>query len=75
MNDFDRDNLEFFLTACEAEFDEWAEQASPMEIEYAMKLFREHRTELMQQELDALNEEEDVTQAADLLKKFTLNKS
>jgi hypothetical protein len=74
MNDFDRDNLEFFLSVEESEFDEWMNQASSSEINYAISLIQTHRAELITQEMNLLDDEEDVSEAADLLKKFTLNK-
>lgn len=75
MNDFDRDNLEFFLNTDSYEFEEWMEQATPAEIDYAIRLIQTHRAELITQEMNLLDDEEDVAEAANLLKKFTLNKS
>lgn len=52
MNDWDRDNLEFILTLGTDEFDDWMEQAEHDDIEYAIKLIRQKRTELSVQAMD-----------------------
>jgi hypothetical protein len=62
MNDWDRDNLEFLLALGTDEFDAWMEQADQEDIEYAMKLIREARSELLVQEMD-------LTDAADFYEK------
>jgi len=72
MNDFDRDNLEFFLTVSTSEFDEWADQASMEDINYAIKLIQTARLELVNQEIDLLDQVEDTSEAKQFLKKFTL---
>lgn len=72
MNEFDRDNLEFFLTVSTSEFDEWADQASMEDINYAIKLIQTARLELVNQEIDLLDQVEDISEAKQFLKKFTL---
>lgn len=72
MNDFDRDNLEFFINASESEFDEWADQAQDNELQYAINLIRIARRELIDQELEILDAVDEIEEAAKLLKKFTL---
>lgn len=74
MNDFDRDNLEFFTNAPQSEFEEWCDQASSEEISYAFNLIRMARLELVEQELGLLDEVENTDQAQAVLKQFTLGK-
>lgn len=72
MNNFDRDNLDFFLHIDEQEFEEWMEQASDRELQYAMQLIRQSRRELLEQELSLIDTIDDTKQASAILKKFTL---
>lgn len=74
MNDFDKDNLEFFINAQQSEFDEWCDQASSEEIGYAFNLIRQARLALVEQELGLLDEVENTDQATAILKQFTLGK-
>ena len=73
MNEFDRDNLDFFINISEAEFDEWADQASDRELYYAIRLIQTARLELVNREIDLLDTVENVEEAANVLKKFTLS--
>ncbi|NBR23676.1 MAG: hypothetical protein EBU08_07875 [Micrococcales bacterium] len=72
MNEFDKDNLDFFLKTNQAEFEEWMEQATDQELQYAMQLIRQSRRELVEQELALIDSVNDTKQASDILKKFTL---
>ena len=72
MNEFDKDNLDFFLKTNQAEFEEWMEQANDQELQYAMQLIRQSRRELVEQELSLIDAVNDTKQASDILKKFTL---
>jgi hypothetical protein len=72
MNEFDKDNLDFFLKTNQAEFEEWMEQANDQELQYAMQLIRQSRRELVEQELALIDSVNDTKQASDILKKFTL---
>jgi len=72
MNEFDKDNLDFFLKTNQAEFEEWMEQANDQELQYAMQLIRQSRRELVEQELALIDSVNDTKQARDILKKFTL---
>ena len=71
MNDFDKDNLEFFLHGDQKEFEEWMNQASSEELDYAIRLIRIAKLELAEQEYAMLDEVPYVTDAKELLKKFT----
>jgi hypothetical protein len=74
MNDFDRDNLEFFKHAPQEEFDAWCDQATNEEISYAFNLIRIARRELIEQELALLDDVDNTDQAKNILKRFTLGK-
>ncbi len=74
MNDFDRDNFEFFVYGDPYEFELWCDQASTEDLAYAMSLIRQGRQEL-EEKFQAIEDEvTDTTQAADILKQFTLGK-
>ena len=74
MNDFDRDNFEFFVYGDPYEFELWCDQATTEDLAYAMMLIRQGRQELEAQYNSLMDNVEDVTQASDLLKQFTLKK-
>ena len=74
MNDFDKDNLEFFISTSQEEFDAWCDEASTAEINYAFNLIRQARRELEAQEQELLDLVEDTSQAEAILKQFTLGK-
>ena len=72
MNDFDKDNLEFFLHGDQKEFEEWMNQASSEELDYAIRLIRLAKAELVEQEYAMLDEVPYVTDAKEVLKRFRL---
>lgn len=74
MNDHDRENLNFLLTASRATMLEWHEQASQDDYDYAMELLQQAMTELAVHELEVLDQtaDQDVSQARALLAKFQL---
>ena len=72
MNDWDKDNLNFILSLNENEFQYWYACLDEDEIAYAMELLKTARTEVNMQ-LASLNDDiNDVTDAKNLLKQFTL---
>ena len=71
MNDFDRDNLEFFLHGDAQEFEDWMNQASSDELDYAIRLIRLARAELTEQEYAVLDEVPHTFDAKEVLKRFT----
>lgn len=71
MNDFDRDNLEFFLHGDQKEFEAWMEQATTEDLDYALKLIRIAKTEMLEQHYDFIDEVPYVDDAKAVLKKFT----
>ena len=65
MNDWDRDNLSFILSADESEFEAWLAQTTRDDVLYALELFARHRNELVVAEMELLEsmEEMDCTEA------------
>jgi hypothetical protein len=59
MNKWDQDNLEFILYANTGEFEEWMQQATRDDIDYALQLIQLHRTELKLAEMEFLESESD----------------
>lgn len=74
MNPLDRDNFVFFTTAPQEEFEAWMDQASLDEINYAIALIAQGKKELQELHDSITDEVTDTTQAANLLKQFTLGK-
>ena len=76
MDKWDRDNLNFLLSVDEAAFDEFMEQSSDDDIQYAIELIQTHKAELMAKEMELeevlLEEGLDLTQAQSVLAKFRL---
>lgn len=71
MNDFDRDNLEFFLHGDQKEFEAWMEQASTDDLDYALKLIRIAKAEMLEQHYDFIDAVPHTYDAKQLLKQFT----
>ena len=71
MNDFDKDNLHFFLHGDQKEFEEWMEQATSEELDYAVKLIRAAKLELIEQEYSMYDDVPFTTDAKEVLKRFT----
>lgn len=55
MNDWDRDNLEFIMSIGDEEFQEWMMQADQEDIDYAIHLIRQARTENLVQQMDLMD--------------------
>ena len=72
MNDWDRDNLEYFLSLSNKEFDELMDEFNTEDFLYVIKLIRTAMAELMVQEMDENDDVVDTSQAKALLKSFTL---
>jgi hypothetical protein len=73
MNDHDRGNLQFLLTADESVMQEWYNQVSQDDIEYALELLQMANAELTvkEMELAEANEKLDLTQAQAILSRFS----
>ena len=65
MNNFDRENVNFLLTATKADMEEWHRYATEDDYTYALEILRAARSELEMQELELLDSE--VTEASDLV--------
>jgi hypothetical protein len=74
MNDWDRNNLNFFLTASPKAMQEWHRQAEQDDYDYALALIQTAQTELHLQALDQIDAEvqEDVSAAKSILARFAL---
>lgn len=59
MNDHDRDNLRFLLTASEESLAEWYKILTPDEMDYALDLVQMAYVELIDQAVDTLTEYSD----------------
>lgn len=72
MNDYDRDNLNFLLTASRATMREWHAQASQDDYDYAMELLAQAMTELALHELGVIDREadQDLSMAQAVLSRF-----
>lgn len=77
MNEWDLDNLMFFLGTDEEDFQAWFDQASNDDIDYALNLFLQRRRELINRGLkehEHYPEVKDFTDAKNVLKKFMIGK-
>ena len=76
MNNFDRENVNFLLTASKADMDEWYRYATEDDYTYALEILRAARSELEIQELELLDSEvaeaSDLLEARSVLSKFAL---
>ena len=78
MNSFDRENLNFLLTASKEDMDEWHRYATEDDYAYAHELIRRRHTELTLQELELLDSvvecmtEFEFVPVQQILSKFTL---
>jgi len=68
MNEWDRDNLEFIMNSDHEDFESWLYQASDEDVEYALKLIRIAKSELIEEELDMMQPtEQDAIVAKNLI--------
>lgn len=72
MNDWDRDNLEYFLSLSKKEFDELMDEFTTEDFLYIIKMIRTAIAELMVQEMEENDDVKNTLQAKALLKSFTL---
>ena len=78
MNDFDRENVNFLLTASKSDMEEWHRYATEDDYTYALEILRAARSELELQELALLDSEVtemyecELVEAQSVLSKFTL---
>ena len=78
MNEWDRNNLHFILDSDEETLEDFLSWATSDDIDYALSLVREAKTELLVQEAEILDElltdatADDVADACGVLKQFQL---
>lgn len=74
MNEFDRDNFEWFTTASAKELEQWYAEADISDLQYMMRLVQEELTVLRLEEMDLHENDLDsyASQTKELLNKFTL---
>jgi hypothetical protein len=70
MNDWDKDNLHFLLTVSSEVFEDWLAQADEDDIEYAIELLQQAKSELLLQKMEILDDVEDTTDAKSILQKI-----
>lgn len=71
MNQHDRDNLNFLMNCSQDKFDEWMDNATPDDVDYALELFQKAKSEtiLLQHEL-LDNVEMNLVQANELINRI-----
>lgn len=72
MNDWDKNNLQFILSLDEDGFEDWYATLDPEDMDYALELLKMARTEVAVQLASLHDDLDDVSDAATLLKQFTL---
>jgi hypothetical protein len=70
MNDWDKDNLHFLLTVDPEVFEDWLAQADEDDVEYAIELLQQAKSELLLQKMEILDDVEDTTDAKSILQKI-----
>lgn len=68
MNDYDKNNLNFIMSLSPLEFKAWGNTISADDMDYAIGLLKQARTETIIQTLEIYDEVDDVNQAGELLK-------
>lgn len=69
MKKKDRDNLKFLMSCSNEKFDEWMENATPDDIDYALEIIRLAKSELIleQMELQEVSETDEFTEAMNII--------
>lgn len=74
MKKYDRDNLKFIMTCSEKDFDAWMNEATNDDVEYAMELIRQAKSELLIEEMElhetAIMFDDDVVDAKQILERI-----
>jgi hypothetical protein len=70
MNDWDKDNLHFLLTVDPEVFEDWLAQADEDDVEYAIELLQQAKSELILQKMEILDDVDDTTDAKSILQKI-----
>lgn len=72
MNDWDRNNLQFIMSLTPEQFDEWYSSISQDDVEYAIEIIKQARSETVVKMAEIFDETEDLSLARTVLSKFTL---
>ena len=73
MNPFDKENLDWYMTASHSEIQEWLDQATEVDINYMLKLIKVSKTETIIQMLEVLDDQSVIlAQTKNLFKRYTL---
>jgi hypothetical protein len=72
MNQHDKDNLRFLLSASPETLKDWYDKVGSEDHEYAMELIHTYKAELIVAELESSDNVEDLTEANKILARFTL---
>lgn len=71
MNERDKRNLDFLMKSSQKDFEEWMEQASQEDIDYALEIIQRSKLELMVEQMElqelAIVEDSDVCEAKHIL--------
>ena len=72
MKKKDRDNLKFIMGCSNEQFDEWMENATPDDIDYALEIIRLAKSELIleQMELEEVSETDEFTEAMAIINRI-----
>lgn len=72
MKKKDRDNLKFIMSCSNEQFDEWMENATPEDIDYALEIIRLAKSELIleQMELEEVCETDEFTEAMKVINRI-----
>lgn len=68
MNDHDKSNLQYIMSLSEEEFDVWYDKLTMDDVEYALEIMKQARTELHMQEQELLDDVDDTEQAMAVLR-------
>jgi hypothetical protein len=73
MNDWDKDNLEFIMSADKETYMEWVLSLDEAGLDYAIRLVNTYKATLIEQELEWMEVDlEDFSESNSILSKFTL---
>jgi hypothetical protein len=72
MNKHDKDNYQFLMSLTPDQFEDWVMSLSTDDVEYAIELIQIARSELAVHTAKILDDVKDVTEASNILKRFTL---
>lgn len=74
MNKKDKKNLDFLLKSPQEDFEKWMDEASMDDIEYALEIIRQSKSELMVEEMElreaAIMYEDDIVEAKHILNRI-----